>query len=165
MHLVIHISVHLALMTIDIDFLILFYLELKISFFMNSFQWKSEFITQGYRDMERKLIRVLWDGWRLKNVGSHENPDPVPGTLWLSLSSLCYDIGNILNLPLEVRSYKTDPNHTTTEQGSSPGRGWEARVVSPLPPSQTPCPSPPGTSLRPSQSHWSSQLPSALKSF
>ena len=38
MHLVIHISVHLALMTIDIDFLILFYLELKISFFMNSFQ-------------------------------------------------------------------------------------------------------------------------------
>ena len=70
-----HVSFHLAFMTIEIDFLILFYL--KISFFMNSFQWKSEFITQGYRDMERKLIRVLWDGERLKNVGSHENPDPV----------------------------------------------------------------------------------------
>ena len=62
---------------------------------------------------------------------------------------ICYDMGNSLNLALMLRSFKTDPNHTTTEQGSSPGRGWETRVVSPPPPRQTPCPSLPGTSLRP----------------
>lgn len=67
MYLVMHVFLHLAFMTNDIDFLLFF--NLKISFFIHSFWWKGEYITQEYKSMERKQAPLWWSCvkcWNLK---------------------------------------------------------------------------------------------------
>ena len=169
MYLFTHVFLHLAFMTSDTDFLLLFYLELKISFFIHSFQWKGEFITQEYKSTERKQAPLLGSCvkcWSLKKVDTWDTWKPSPSS-WNTV------IGFVIIMLLQSKYLESvfngeilqDWSHSQPPRSRAPD--WEEVEEAEWrpPSSRGPAVHPLREPLGSCQSHRGRQLLSALKSF